>query len=92
MANHHALFSSLYENPLAAGTLLAEAPLDAACHGRLVDYLRRDGLNDASDIALAAVASLPTIPPRALDLAPVASLPTIPPRVVSSIPSLPPRA
>jgi len=98
MANNHALFSSLYENPLAAGDFPAEAPL-AAHHGRLVEYLLRDDLNDATGTALGAVESLPHVPPRAqLNVAAVESLPSLPPRAllelapVASLPTIPPRA
>src|SRR5436190_15190804 len=99
MANNHTLFSSLYENPLAAGAIAADLPVETACHDRLVGYLLRERLNSGSAVELATVASLPHVPPRAcVELAAVASLPHVPPRAcvefssVVSIPVIPPRA
>jgi hypothetical protein len=90
--HNHTLFS-LYENPLAAGTISSET---ASCD-RLVEYLLRD--RDESALALATVESLPHVPPRAnVQFAPVMSMPALPPRAhvefapVMSMPSLPPRA
>ncbi|TMQ12313.1 MAG: hypothetical protein E6J91_21040 [Deltaproteobacteria bacterium] len=95
MANNHTLFSSLYENPLAAGAIAADLPVETACHDRLVGYLLRERLNSGSAVELATVASLPHVPPRAcvefssvvsipvmacVELAAVASLPHVPPR------------
>ena len=97
MANNHPLLS-LYENPLAAGVVADDDHGKAASAHRLVSYLTR-GAADESAAALAPVASLPHVPPRAdAAFAPVASLPHVPPRnhlefaAVASIPSLPPRA
>jgi hypothetical protein len=97
MANNHPLLS-LYENPLAAGTIATDGHGKTAGDDRLVSYLIRSAKNE-STIELAPVASLPQIPPRAnVAFAPVASLPHVPPRsclefaAVASIPSLPPRA
>src|ERR1041384_988015 len=99
MTSNHDLLSSLYENPLAAGAASSELQLGAVCHDRLLDYLLRGGLNDGSSVELAAVASLPHVPPRAdTEFAAVASLPHVPPRAdaefspVASAPTLPPRA
>jgi hypothetical protein len=97
MANNHTLFSSLYENPVAAGIVSTDLPVEAACHDRLVGYLLRDAVNDGSAIELSPVASMPHVPPRA-ELSPVASLPHVPPRAgvefspVASLPHVPPRA
>jgi len=86
---------SLYENPLAAGTIASDAQVETACHDRIFGYLM--GVSDGSALELAPVDSLPHVPPRA-DYAPVQSLPHVPPRAgigfspVVSLPHVPPRA
>jgi hypothetical protein len=99
MINKHTLLSSLYKNPLAAGTIPADVQVETARHDRLVGYLIQNGSNDGAAIDLAAVASMPNLPPRAhIALAPVAFMPNLPPRAhvelapVVSMPNLPPRA
>jgi hypothetical protein len=99
MTNKHTLLSSLYENPLAAGTIPADVQAETACHDRLVGYLLRNDSNDRAAIDLAPVVSMPTLPPRAhIAFAPVVSMPVIPPRAhfefapVVSMPVIPPRA
>jgi hypothetical protein len=88
---------SLYENPLAAGTISSDAQVETACHDRIFGYLL--GVSDESALELAPVDSLPHVPPRAgVAFAPVASLPHVPPRAgvafapVASLPHVPPRA
>ncbi len=96
MTNKHTLLSSLYENPIAAGAIPADAQAETACHDRLVGYLLRNGSNDGATIDLATVESMPNLPPRMhIALAPIESLPHVPPRAfapVESLPHVPPRA
>jgi hypothetical protein len=81
MINKHTLLSSLYKNPLAAGTIPADVQVETACHDRLVGYLLRNGSNDGAAIDLAPVVSMPNLPPRAhIEFAPVVSMPNLPPR------------
>jgi hypothetical protein len=98
MTNNQTLLS-LYKNPLAAGSVPTDLPIETAHHDRLFGYLRRTGLNDESAIELAEVESMPHIPPRAcVEFSPVVSMPHIPPRAcvefspVVSMPHIPPRA
>jgi hypothetical protein len=99
MTSNHTSFLSLYENPLAAGTIPTDALAEAAGHDRLLGYLFGGGVNDESAIELATVESMPNLPPRAcMEFSPVESIPVIPPRAcmefspVVSIPVIPPRA
>src|ERR1041384_4467720 len=78
MPNNHALLMSLYENPLAAGAIPADAQVETACDDRIFGYLL-GGLSHESALELAQVESLPHVPPRA-DFAQVESLPHVPPR------------
>src|SRR5215475_8800261 len=92
MPNNHALLMSLYENPLAAGAIPADAQVETACDDRIFGYLL-GRLSDDSALELASVESLPHVPPRAF--ASVESLPHVPPRAfapVESLPHVPPRA
>ena len=60
--NHHLL--SLYENPLAAGTIAGEDHGKTAGDDRLDSYLIRSA-RDESPMELAPVTSIPALPPRA---------------------------
>src|SRR5262245_44459607 len=99
MTNKHTILSSLYEDPLAAGTIPADVQVETACHDSLVGCQVRNGSNDGAIIDLATVEAMPNLPPRAqIEFAPVMSIPVIPPRAhiefapVVSIPVIPPRA
>ena len=99
MTTNNQTLLSLYKDPLAAGAVPADLPIETGYHAGLLGYLRWTGPNGESATGLAAVESMPHIPPRAhLELSPVASLPHIPPRAhtelspVASLPHIPPRA
>jgi hypothetical protein len=83
---------SLYENPLAAGAIPADAQVETACDDQIFGYLL-GRLSDEPGLDLAQVESLPHVPPRAFTQ--VESLPHVPPRAfaqVESLPHVPPRA
>ena len=81
MTSNPVMFLSLYENPLAAGTIPTNATAKAAGHDRLLGYLLGGDMNDESAIELAPVESMPNLPPRAcMEFSPVVSIPVIPPR------------
>ena len=79
MTNNHPLLS-LYENPLAAGSVASDDHGTAAGDDRLLSYLIR-GAKAEARAELAPVASLPSLPPRScVEFAAVASIPALPPR------------
>jgi hypothetical protein len=62
MTNNHTLFSSLYEDPPAAGAASTDLLIETASHDWFVGHLVRNGLNDESAIELPTVRSVPCIP------------------------------